>query len=527
MSPARKPEKGGEEEDPLDKVHVFTVRDEQQPSLATRGRRSVAPQFVRRLTETPGIEKRRSRPSRGITAGSLIAQEFKLLEVDGPAASLMGKIQRNSLTGKCFMDDVPDDMDFTLVDLKERDHESLSWSAPEMGKDMYFCTVFPLIARTWLYHELHRSDVAGHFTEYSGSIRSRLSYALSLKVNDSHQCGCFGAGSPAKILAPMLFSTGLAEDFASLIVVFLAFVISLNMSAYCNNLNFYRAGRLLTFPIRLLVLAWNALALMDVSTKIQEGKYHIIFAVLANICLCGYDLLEDFSAWYSVNQETSWEVVSLLPGKIMACRQVLTTEHISKATTHKINYLREISGYEKRDNIVLIAEIHGLLCILNPLSAEESDKLGKWCRLTRDPLRTYCTRTFTNSNPTADCFDDMGMLKVADGGQTAKREWMIQIINQLEMRNVDQKNKAQENSVSESPRNPVLDKMLKGFRFGPILTPGDFEKNRKTLLGIELMDEAATMKSIAWVNEQRKRAEDPEHYAKRNLKRKTSSKLRT
>lgn len=72
---------------------------------------------------------------------------------------------------------------------------------------------------------------------------------------------------------------------------------------------------------------------------------------------------ERLSAWYSVNQETTWEVVSLLSGKIMGCRQVLTTEHISKATRHKIKYLREISGYEKCDNIVSIAEIHGLIVV--------------------------------------------------------------------------------------------------------------------------------------------------------------------
>eukprot|EP00397_Hematodinium_sp_SG-2012_P013242 GEMP01013438.1.p1 GENE.GEMP01013438.1~~GEMP01013438.1.p1 ORF type:complete len:567 (+),score=88.81 GEMP01013438.1:506-2206(+) len=443
-------------------------------------------------------------------------------EVDGPPSSLIKKIQRHPLTGKCYMDDVLEtDIDFHLVDLKHRDHDTLSWSGLDLVHDKYLFTATPLLMRTWIYHELNRAHSAAD-NIYSGSIRSRIACTLATKVNDDHQAGCYGAGSSIRILAPMLLFTGLAEDFASLIVVSFALVVSLTFSIFCNTISLYRGARVLSLPIRWLLLAWNTWELLSPSDKIIDGRYHVIFANLVNVALGLYDVVDDFAGWYSVEQEASWELLSMLPGKIMVCRIMQTSRQAARTakTNKRIDYGRDITGFDKYENVVLIADIHGLLVILKPVIKEDGNKLVRWSRTTTNPLRVFCTQSFTDQHPNADCYDSMGhpvipsQVSASQLVLVAKRDLILRRILQLEMFSADRIAKAHEFMTPKdeiSSSKVIMNFILQGFRLGAIFEHDDVELLRKALMGIEIMDEESTKKSLSYVEDQRKRAEDPNY----------------
>lgn len=498
-----------EEDDELNKVHVFAVKE---PKAFSRWKKAGSA-----VTDEIKDDRERRRSEAATAQKPIVESRYQLQDVDGLPASFAGKIQRNPVTGKCYMDDVSDELDFTLVDLYDRDYDETTWSSSELAADMYLMTARPLLARSWLYQELFTQSRTRAFNVYTTSIRNRIAYSFALKVRDDHPSGCYGGASPCKCLAPMLFITGLTEDFASLIIVFLAFIISLSMSIYCNQLDFYRSGRLLTLPIRWLVFVWNLMALVEFSDYVQDRRYHVVLAVFVNVALCLYDLGEDIASWWSPRNETSWDVLTLLPGKVMVCSS--TSMHSRK----KMEYPFDICGADKGDDIVLIAEIHGIFCILEPLQQDQSDSLIRWYNMNKGKPRVFCTRTYSDEYPRAVCFDEMGMPKMTEVSQLAQRDAMIHKIKQMEMKDDKQaeKRKEQDTIVVEAPKyKKFFDYWMRILSLGPVTTPGHFEKLRHHLLGIEILDERVMANSILWVEEQKKRREDPHYLTKKKKSKK-------
>lgn len=169
-------------------------------------------------------------------------------------------------------------------------------------------------------------------------------------------------------LAPQLFPIVLIGDFTLMLLGLMAFLICLLVAVHSNNQKYYRAARLVTFPLRVSFFI-GLFGNVSVSSLLGQGR---IVGVLGFI-ITAFISLADFTFGDGVmflcrSLECSYEVVRELPHNVWVCRrsggQSTGGFSMQEAKRDRIQIDAGITGVAHWDadpEIVLLADVQGLL----------------------------------------------------------------------------------------------------------------------------------------------------------------------
>lgn len=490
-------------------------------------------------------ERRRSSLRRGSKSKGKKApvSELLLKRMILPPEAFYGKWKRNLVTGDFrLFEHREEQFNFTYIDLFTRDE--IKGQPTDMWKDKYIMVPKILHCRSWIFQELYehvdRDDKEG---THMLSLKERFTRCFSARINDKLIPGGMGLWSPVKYLAPMMFAVAFTADFTLMFIVFVAFVQCIQFGKMLNGWKYYKFPRLVTFPWRILVMGSYLVSTADIGTYIAEGRYIPGVATIVCLLCIAYDFfLGDLACLFGQEADIAYEVIRLLPGKVFVCKKV-PNRFPGFSVSEPIQYPEELTGAPKgEENVVLIAEVQGLLFELHPIEtiAEWELALGH-VRATRNTLEYYSTATFNAQQPDANSFDVYGMptyqAAIFGGGKKGSMASTDSLRAMLEMERLNAQKKMDDLTSSQKMRELTRAPPKKGMiawigskasslfggggddeegRGGGGVRDLARERTREILKGVELMDR--TINKIA-------QAEYSEIMRKESMQKQRSSQL--
>jgi hypothetical protein len=325
------------------------------------------------------------------------------------------RVRRNPYTGKVFLQDVNPNHDFVIVNLGSEEY--VEGQPVHLVRDPNSYLFLPQIleTRSWLLAELgewERSPEASILREKEALIRSLADLtkdvqaipartteelvALALQdkcIERSHGIGggSFGASSPIYSYAALCFTANWTGNTTLALISVIAFFWINTASLTCNNGNrfgamrAYEAHRLLSLPIRLVIIAIAGMEVFAMSNLIQAGMGLEVFAVLATFLLGVIDFRHDVMAAAATTLKTSFEVVDVLPGQVYVCRKIGGGVMLPSTTMLP----ERIVGPQlrKTKGLVIIVNVRGLLVELSELKFKHFEAL-------RGNFMMHRTKTF-------------------------------------------------------------------------------------------------------------------------------------
>lgn len=284
-----------------------------------------------------------------------------------PTGDMLGKCYRNPITGKTVLKDTST-KDFGIVDLWER--KALYGTPDDLVDDPYVFKIVPLDYRTWFYHYYF-----GNLGEIAGSSGDNglLERVLGTKTVDVHRNA--GRWSPALCSAPATFFSIFTSDFVTVIASVLITVFNLSVSSLSNNPRSYRFARIYSgFPR--LIFFFFILVRMSMRASSGDGGSIALFGFVVILSLLIFDFtFGDFVCFKSLAWHCTFEILSELPRRIFVCRK----EGGAFLKIDNGSISEEVTGMAHFEEMVLIAEIRGLIVQLKPM--DRQDWLMAWEQL--------------------------------------------------------------------------------------------------------------------------------------------------
>jgi len=445
-----------------------------------------------------------------------------LKEVNDAPSTVNESMHRNPISGKAYLKDVNTKLNFLLVDLISRKDRDQTWTLNDLRHDGYIFVPKILTFRSWLYQEVQRAAKVGHFNDEKSAdsllmnSTHRLAFALLCKVNDKLQTGSYGMWNPAQVYAFMLFLTVLSSVSLAFVSLF-TFCLCLYSHSVCNSWRYYRLGRMITLPFRYVCAYLTLNELFDLSGLMAQGKFQAIVALFFTICLHLYDIAADIVLFYSIEEESHLELVRMLPGKVFHCKyKQAGSMSLLGSGLNKSEYLNALVGNPPSgsipgtDGTVLIAEIHGILVELLPISRD-------WEQIIKNTLapgfdhgleiKTYCTHSFTENRKNAKDFDEYGQPASNDPGEIARQQGVLKQIKKMRAHQVAQWKSIKETAGTKqrSGLAKKIQKLLVGFQFGASYKREDVNAVWNKVQGFELLDIDSVRRAIDFTEEQRLR----------------------
>jgi len=278
---------------------------------------------------------------------------------EGRESGIMGSCWRSPITGVPVLKEATIMADFSIMDLWER--SALYGSPEDLVRDPYIFKIKPLALRTWLYHAYFaESRLVAKAPGESAIVQTVLSH----KVIDADKPA--GRWSPVLCSVPAAFAAVLTADMSTALLCVLMFLFNMAASILMNTPRFFNLQRLITFPPRFVFFI---LMLWRLSVRGSDGAI-VMLSFIVIILLISFDfMVGDFQALYGYGWLCHYEVLKVLPSRIFVCRK-----HGSAFLPDPEQYRdvsQKVTGMSHFPEMVLIAEIRGLLCQLKPMDVED------------------------------------------------------------------------------------------------------------------------------------------------------------
>lgn len=269
---------------------------------------------------------------------------------------LLGKSERNPITGVMYLKEIEPWRDFQVVDAWTS--EILYAHPKEHVENPYLFTTRALNLRTWLYHK--RFLEAKSQFRIGGLEEHFVTDALRERCVDLPTTG--GLWSPAMVYLPLLPLTLIADD--STVFSFSAFVLAFTLivSIAANGHRFYWWSRFMSLPARLAFVA-------VVLSRIQGGTMQLLgylLTVFGALIDLGFG---DLAAFLAMKHQCSFNVLKTLPNQVYVCGRFGHVDGMEKRRPIP----EKITGVSDSGDgrVCLIANIQGLLIELLPVSAKD------------------------------------------------------------------------------------------------------------------------------------------------------------
>lgn len=336
-----------------------------------------------------------------------------------PKEYFIGTVSRNPFAGTVYLHRCDNQFDFTHVDLFDRDY--LMASPDTLSKDEYLFRPFPLGNRSWVYHEIIRLQEcalrgeANHFgaRKYAELVKiDILKTALALPLVDDNT-SAYGRYSPFQPASVAMLLICLTVEIPLMFAAFALFIATFICTTFCNHPDLFRWHRFWSFPARFPVFIAVAGKLGDLNVYAAQGRWIPLLGVIVAFLILLFDhILGDFMSVTAFSLERHLEIQRTLPGGVYLCK-VLGGEAVTavpRGDDDEINpdiVGAQYLGITKKElaGCVLIVDIQGLLCELKPCS---SAHWREQYRYSRNVLRMYSTRTFSNLRPDGEFFNENG-----------------------------------------------------------------------------------------------------------------------
>mmetsp|Transcript_9380 Transcript_9380/g.16618 ORF Transcript_9380/g.16618 Transcript_9380/m.16618 type:complete len:485 (+) Transcript_9380:110-1564(+) len=305
----------------------------------------------------------------------------------GPAGpSYVGKVYRNPISNQVQLKHEGRNIyDFHAVDLWSREH--ISAPLDKLRKDRYLFRAYPMQYRTWLYHEMHRSNRHPDSADETAQLRK----VLSLIVIDAPVSAA--RWSPFMLMVPSLFFVAMMNDEQLSPIALIFAIIMQRLSTRYNTTDGYKEIRFLLLIPRLvwvLFVLIRALFWLSNATPLQV------------VGLIGCLLCHFLDFWYGDKEVINnyklnchYEIIKQLPNRafIVRRRGAADTEHRFgfRGVVHQ-----NVAGSGKwGTDMLLIVEVMGCLFELRPFTSSDWEKVQEMymqdenCRLTYWGLDCY------------------------------------------------------------------------------------------------------------------------------------------
>lgn len=327
--------------------------------------------------------------------------------------SFRGTAVRNPITGQVRLEAVDDFLDFAFVDLWTR--PSLTGTPDQLDSDRYMMKPRPLLYRTWIFHGLqdHAEKLENEGIAEDDEADPAVLQALKASCIDAPVGG--GRWSPVMVLAPQLFPVVLVGEFSLMFVCLFTFLFCLFVAVQANHHEYYRAQRLITFPVRLIFLSilFNS---VSVSALLQQGKIINVIGYVVAACMTMIDLcMGDGVALLCRSLEVSYEPIRELPHSVWVCRKsnggggATGGSSSMQDKRDRVTIDKGIVGVHNWDectDLCLIADVQGLLVELVKPNKDEWNAFFNQYRKTGHPVKYMSQESFNVMKQTIEDVED-------------------------------------------------------------------------------------------------------------------------
>lgn len=279
---------------------------------------------------------------------------------DKQTSGLLGKCTRSPISGTPRLKNATIMGDFKILDLWER--TALYGQPDDLIRDPYVFKIVPLPLRTWLYHTL-KNDIflIARTKGENGLIEMVLNYKVIDKCDRID-----GRWSPFVCSVPTVFASILSIDWATALACIVMCAFNLTVSKLCNTPRWFKFARLFSLVPRILFFAYVCIRMGSVASKSAVSS--LAFMVIIGFLL-GDFILGDFMALRGWGMRSSYEVLRVLPNRIFICRKHGGAFYPD--VDHGRNIHDAVTGCGFFDELVIIAEVRGLVVQLKPMDKED------------------------------------------------------------------------------------------------------------------------------------------------------------
>jgi len=323
---------------------------------------------------------------------------------------LLGKCQRNSMTGLTTLSKATIMTDFCIIDLWER---SALYGAPcDLVEDPYVFKIVPLSVRTWIYHNYFSSSEHAASAEGENGV---IEAVLKLQVIDTQLP--HGAWSPALCGVPVAGIAVLTADVTTVMVSLLMALFNIIASFECNSVAWYYRHRPITFVPRLVF--WGFLWVrMFARMDSEYGGPVATISFIAMICTLVFDFVwGDFRALMAIGWRCSYRVMRSLPNRIFVCKKEGASFLPDPEHGREID--QTVSGFGFFDDMAIIVETRGLVLQLKPMDKADWQQAWQQRSDTGRPVSFVGLDVFNKDHRTVDDIERHYANKKPDGAREA------------------------------------------------------------------------------------------------------------
>jgi hypothetical protein len=322
--------------------------------------------------------------------------------------TFMNTAIRNPITGQVRLEGVEEWLDFAFVDLWTR--PQLLATPDQLSQDKYMLKPKPLLYRSWVYHGLHSKENQLEFEE-EDETEPAVVQALKTPCIDANVSG--GRWSPVMVLAPQLFPVVLVGNFVLILVCLITFLFCLFLAVNINTHQYYRAQRIVTFPIRLIfiIILFDS---VSVPSLLNQG---LIIQAIGYIIAVGMSMVDlflgDGVAMLCRQLECTYEPIRELPHNVWVCKKKdgqptgATGSMQDKRDRGKIDKgITGVPNWDECTDLALIADVDGLLVELIKPSKDEWNAFFDIYRRSGQPIKYMGQECFNVMKQTLEDIED-------------------------------------------------------------------------------------------------------------------------
>jgi len=308
----------------------------------------------------------RVNPMRKQGGGSWGASEREagIMGVAGP--SYIGKVVRNPISAEVGLSHNSQNLfDFHAVDLWTR--ANIDAPLQKLKKDRYLFRAYPMQYRTWLYHEIHRTNRHPETSDETAVLRKVLSkVCIDAPVSAARW-------SPFMLLVPELFFVAMMKDEQLSAIAIFFMVVVQQVSIRYNSVEGYKDIRYMLLLPRLL---WIVLVLIRAMFWLSEANPAQVIGFLGTL-LCAF---LDF--WFGDKEVVNnyklnchYEFLKTLPNRVFIVRRKGAADTENRFGFRGVVHQNVAGPGKWGTEMLLIAEVMGCICELRPFNQQDWERV--------------------------------------------------------------------------------------------------------------------------------------------------------
>lgn len=281
---------------------------------------------------------------------------------------------RSPITGKVQLVGTEEAMNFTLVDIWTR--TQITGTPAQLSQEKYVFKPQVLDKRTWIFqHALEARKQSADAGESAPCVRE----ALAAKCLDiAGRKG--GNGSPMMSYAFILPAVSLTTELRLIVAGTLTFMFTLLLAVKMNTPKWCNLARLVSLPVRLIFIIY-LLTFLDLTALLSDGLVITILAIVIALSIGIHDIVRgDISIALSMSNAGHFEILRELPKSVFICRYSGPSAVVKDFKRGRNTLDDSISGMKTREvpEVCLVADVHGLLCLLEPMSSDDWEEICRY-----------------------------------------------------------------------------------------------------------------------------------------------------